>query len=536
MPTSTTIQELPSSQPQPSTAAAVQQTAVMFRVPGCLRLPMMNLGRVIDNAVDLAESLLATDFTADYLIAAPARTQQHPAAATPNPAPSPAPAEPGPRTATATPSRTGAAVQAARAVCEKLSCALAATEAARLSTHLANLKLTNTPPQLRYPPPQQQGGGRCGNLTSRELRFCVEASPVRSSACFPLGSSSGTSLLTISSPGFATARGPRPMPLPVAAPAAARPSPLRPPPTARPSRPTGVPALMLQETSGPAAAAAAHQQQQQQQVSVHLSQSQPLPQHQPQQQQQQQRGVVGGRAAAGAGTQQPAVPRFTISLPHRIQAAAAAAATDPADVECGSPTSDCPMPLGSPFSPSSAQPAPVLITSSSPSPPFTRRLGGPAPAVQSGTPPPPPATTIKSPPKPAPAAVATGVTRPCDPPAAPARANPIAVKPAAAATAAAMAPGKGMPPRPVPVLRLPLQEGAATAAGPLLSSRLSRNGMYTGRRGGSEDGAVLGAGGGAMRIGAGLGLQGLGGEEGAARAAAPRPPVVPGLRLGAVAR
>ncbi|GIL87595.1 hypothetical protein Vretifemale_15655 [Volvox reticuliferus] len=285
-------------QSQPKCQQLAQQTVTIFRLPVCLRAPMMNLGRIIDNAVDLVESLLATDFTADYLkpakqpflftAAAPTATEINQQSAAENPV------------RTGTPSRSGAAVQAARAVCERLSCALAATEAARISTQIANLKLTNTPPQPRQPPSSQQQQqpalltSRPGHLTSRELRFyAAEASPSRAPAVFHTGASSASltaaTAASAGNSGSMTYRGPRISPLttlPTTGPAAGssgavteRPSPLRPLLTSRPSRHGIVPSLMLQGTSLPVATS--HPQN-------HNQQQQPPAAGNPQQQQQQQ--------------------------------------------------------------------------------------------------------------------------------------------------------------------------------------------------------------------------------------------------------
>ncbi|GLI63791.1 hypothetical protein VaNZ11_006874 [Volvox africanus] len=279
---------------------------------------MMNLGRIIDNALELAETLLATDFTADYLkpakqpfifaAAAPTATEvtQQPTADAPVRA--------------ATPSRSGAAVQAARAVCERLSCALAATEAARISTQIANLKLTNTPPQPRQPPSVQQQPplltSRPGQITSRELRFyAAEASPIRAPAVFHTGAASvsltATASASAGNSGSMTSRGPRISPfatltIPAAGPAAGiggatteRLSPLRPLLTSRPSRLGAVPSLMLQGTSLPPATShlqnyqqqppAAGNPQEQQQLREHHQHYHVQPQNQPQLQEQLQK-------------------------------------------------------------------------------------------------------------------------------------------------------------------------------------------------------------------------------------------------------
>ncbi|GIL61411.1 hypothetical protein Vafri_15820 [Volvox africanus] len=334
---------------------------------------MMNLGRIIDNALELAETLLATDFTGDYLkparqpfvfaAAAPTATEitQQPAADAPVRA--------------ATPSRSGAAVQAARAVCERLSCALAATEAARISTQIANLKLTNTPPHPRQPPSVQHQPplltSRSGHLTSRELRFyAAEASPIRAPAVFHAGAASvnltASSATSAGSSGSMTSRGPRISPfatltIPAAGPAAGssgatteRPSPLRPLLTSRPSRLGVIPSLMLHGTSLPPTtlhlqshqqqppAAGNPQQQQQQQLREHHQhyhaqlQSQPQLQEQLQNQfhdqpvetqseQQQQypsphpHPPLSSVASAGGNNNVvPAVvPKLSLPLPHR---------------------------------------------------------------------------------------------------------------------------------------------------------------------------------------------------------------------------
>ncbi|KAG2491643.1 hypothetical protein HYH03_010013 [Edaphochlamys debaryana] len=99
------------------------------------------------------------------------------------------------------------AVLAARAACQRLSTALERTEAVRLSTHVANAFSTPSqkqPPALPTQPPgsaQQAPNPNRGCLTSRDWH----PSPARA----PLPTPSALGPAFISSPGFATARGPR---------------------------------------------------------------------------------------------------------------------------------------------------------------------------------------------------------------------------------------------------------------------------------------------------------------------------------------
>ncbi|EFJ49090.1 hypothetical protein VOLCADRAFT_104522 [Volvox carteri f. nagariensis] len=605
-------QDVRQSQSQPQlVASAAQQTAAIFRLPACLRAPMMNLGRVIDDALDLAESLLATDFTADYRTPSIFTPPKHHVLSLPT---ADAPGAIDSCVRTVTPSRSGAAVQAARAVCEKLSCAAAATEAARISTQIANLKLSSTPTQQRclsgpthHHHQQSQGAmgpqpvPRCGSHTHRELRFCPEVSPIRAGPFFPSGATCvnlAAAAAATANSGFLTSRGPRSSPAftsvgiaglssaaatAAAASAAAavtsvteRPSPLRPLLTARPSRtaPSGALPLILHGTGMPAAlslhvppppprsplAPYHHHQhpllQKQQQL---LAQAQRQEHHQPQQ-------VAGAAAVAPTSSARPVVPRLALTSIKQHQQSPAwqpdrrdnsTVATTPVTSVTSTHANDIgaspseepflPLPLGSPLPLPSPVQTPVRGSGLSAAVP-ARQLGG---LSSGGNPPAATAAPALKPLSPlassAKVAAAVGITPPGEQTAAAVRVSPLAEKGGKGAVVASAA-GTG-PKRPVavvPTLRLPLDDGAAAArlgAG-LRSSR--PHGRETqrevaGRGGGGSDvikgfveyGRVVDGedtGAGMECVGTGRApMHGAVGGQG-------RQPVVPGLRLGALAR
>ncbi|GFR52653.1 hypothetical protein Agub_g15247 [Astrephomene gubernaculifera] len=207
-------------------AQVPQKTTSRLRVSRGARDLLLKLEKTMEDAVHLVDRLLAVDFSADYMGYV---TMHRPPPSTP----------PQARIATdasllaTTPPRPGNHVQAARAVFEKLNCTLALTEAAQLSAQIANLKVTTTPPQQR--PPQAQRPLNNGALTSRELRYPPTMSPAQSYLKVLTGASG-----LAASPGPLSARAPRVPPL-SGAPLRTcvgpgdRPSPARPPLTARPS-------------------------------------------------------------------------------------------------------------------------------------------------------------------------------------------------------------------------------------------------------------------------------------------------------------